>query len=408
MIISFFGFLSLFVLLDLIVWIRIDQLLRPVRYAIVWRWLLAIITIPPMLFMFFTVFAFRDMARAHKFIPPLVGAYIYIWHFLILLPTVLFLGAQLAIEKGKAAWREARCRLGLQRRAAPPPPEDPRPLWSRRNFLAAAALGVPPLVTLSLSEIALAQRGKFRIQPYDLFLPDWQKELDGFTIALVADIHTGIFTTPKMLDDIGAATNNLRSDLILLGGDLVNLSHADLPSALDMVTRLDAPNGVIMIQGNHDVVEPEYQFNAACRRRGVNLLVNQVATITPRGIPVQILGTRWSQRQDLIDFNVAKVATIASLSDPTAFPILLAHHPHSWDEAAARGLPLTLSGHTHGGQIMLTKTIGLGPLRFKYISGLYEKPNSKLIVSNGVGNWFPLRVGAPAEILKITLHPAEV
>jgi predicted MPP superfamily phosphohydrolase len=71
-------------------------------------------------------------------------------------------------------------------------------------------------------------------------------------------------------------------------------------------------------------------------------------------------------------------------------------------------LPLVLSGHTHGGQIMLNKTIGLGPLRFRYWSGLYEKPNSKLIVSNGVGNWFPLRVNAPAEILKITLHPAEI
>jgi len=91
--------------------------------------------------------------------------------------------------------------------------------------------------------------------------------------------------------------------------------------------------------------------------------------------------------------------------DLTLFPILLAHHPHSWDEAAARGIPLVLSGHTHGGQIMLTPTIGAGPLRFKYWSGLYQKPGSSLIVSNGVGNWFPLRVNAPAEILHITLHP---
>ncbi|MGA3066820.1 MAG: metallophosphoesterase [Tepidisphaeraceae bacterium] len=406
--ISFFGILTAFVCLDILVWLRIDQLLRPVRHAILWRWLLGIVMTPPMLFMFFTVFAFHRMARAHQYVPPLAGAYIYIWHFLILLPTALFLFAQLAIQKLKAAYREARCRLGRDPRTPPPPAQNPQPLWSRRNFLAATALTVPPLVTFSLSEIALAQRGKFRIQPYDLSLPGWHQELDGFTIALVADVHTGIFTTPKMLSDIAAATNDIRADLILLGGDLVNLSHADLPSALDMVTRMDAPNGLFMIQGNHDVVEPERDFNTACRRRGVNLLVNEVATITPRGVPIQILGTRWVQQQEAIDFTVAKVAALASVGEPDSFPILLGHHPHCWDEAAARGLPLVLSGHTHGGQIMLSKTIGLGPLRFRYWSGLYEKPNSKLIVSNGVGNWFPLRVNAPAEILKITLHPAEI
>lgn len=83
----------------------------------------------------------------------------------------------------------------------------------------------------------------------------------------------------------------------------------------------------------------------------------------------------------------------------------MAHHPDSWDEAAAFGLPLVISGHTHGGQIMLTKDIGGGPIRFKYWTGRYDKPGSTLIVSNGVGNWFPLRIGAPAEILKVTMHP---
>jgi len=83
---------------------------------------------------------------------------------------------------------------------------------------------------------------------------------------------------------------------------------------------------------------------------------------------------------------------------------MMAHHPHSWDMAMQYDIPLVISGHTHGGQIMLTRNIGLGRLRFHYLSGLYETENSKLIVSNGVGNWFPLRIGAPAEILQITLR----
>ena len=125
-------------------------------------------------------------------------------------------------------------------------------------------------------------------------LAGWPAGLDGFTIALVADVHAGVFSSQKMLDDIAVATNNLRAELILLGGDLVNISHADLPNALDMVNRLDSPNGLYMIQGNHDVMGGAEQFNNACAARGVPLLLNQVQTIRPRGIPVQLLGIIWT------------------------------------------------------------------------------------------------------------------
>jgi len=271
--------------------------------------------------------------------------------------------------------------------------------------LTAAAVALPPLATFSLARATRAREEVFSIRRFELAIAGWPAPLDGLTIALVADVHTGIFTTPKMLRDIADATNNLRADLVLLGGDLVNITHADLPSALDMVARMEGRYGLYMVEGNHDVIQRAADFAAACRKRGVRLLLNEVETLRPRGQPIQLLGTRWDFSPEAMNQSVAAVA---SERDLTLFPILLAHHPHSWDEAAPRGIPLVLSGHTHGGQIMLTSTIGAGPLRFKYWSGLYQKPGSNLIVSNGVGNWFPLRVNAPAEILHITLHPAEV
>jgi hypothetical protein len=97
------------------------------------------------------------------------------------------------------------------------------------------------------------------------------------------------------------------------------------------------------------------------------------------------------------------VQRLLAQREPEAFPILLAHHPHAFDAAAAASLPLILSGHTHGGQLMLNEREGFGPALFRYWSGLYTRDNSKLIVSNGVGNWFPLRVNAPAEIIHLTL-----
>ena len=88
--------------------------------------------------------------------------------------------------------------------------------------------------------------------------------------------------------------------------------------------------------------------------------------------------------------------------DESAFPIVLAHHPHAFDHA--QDFPLMLAGHTHGGQIMLSEKVGFGSWLFRYWSGVYQKEGRTLVVSNGVGNWFPLRVNAPAEILHLTFR----
>ena len=102
-----------------------------------------------------------------------------------------------------------------------------------------------------------------------------------------------------------------------------------------------------------------------------------------------------------------KFTTSRKLREPDAFPIFLAHHPHAFDAAVRENLPLTLSGHTHGGQLMLTPDLGPGPMLFRYWSGLYKRNNSQLVVSNGVGNMFPLRLNAPAEVIHLTLRCAD-
>ena len=66
-------------------------------------------------------------------------------------------------------------------------------------------------------------------------------------------------------------------------------------------------------------------------------------------------------------------------------------------------IPLTLAGHTHGGQLMLNEQTGPGPLLYRYWSGVYTEAGRTLVVSNGVGNWFPLRTQAPAEIVHLKL-----
>ncbi|HEX4055851.1 MAG TPA: metallophosphoesterase [Tepidisphaeraceae bacterium] len=393
--------LVIFILLDAFVFWRMFVLLGPTRSRRMWRTILVLLALAAVAFSAFEMVANPILGSARDPFPRWLIAGLYIWHFLVLPPMAVALSIDLVVRALRGFWKRARSNAAQR-----PPDKSPAPtapIFSRRHFLTSLGMTAVPAATVSLAGIAMMQLGKFRIKPYDLAVAGWPRELDGYTITIVADVHAGAFSTQKMLDDIAEATNKLRSDLVLLAGDLINISLADLPSALDMVLRMDARDGVYMIQGNHDCIQGPDRFNHAVRRRGVKLLVDDVATITPahRGMPFQLLGTRWTSE----GFRSESVAYTAALRDPSIFAMMLAHHPHSWDVAADCGVPLVISGHTHGGQIMLTKDIGAGPLRFKYWSGRYDKPNSTLIVSNGVGNWFPLRVNAPAEIARLTLHP---
>jgi predicted MPP superfamily phosphohydrolase len=254
----------------------------------------------------------------------------------------------------------------------------------------------------------MSQLALFRVRRFILPVAGLPRDLDGLTLAHVSDIHVGRFTSGRILREMVEQTNALRADLVLLTGDLINDALADLAGGLDLVRAMDARFGICMIEGNHDLIEDGLEFERRARASGIPFLLNETETRRIRGCPVQLLGLRWlhappSLRDPLIS---ASVRDLLRQRQPDAFPILLAHHPHAFDAAAGAGVPLVLSGHTHGGQLMWDERHGFGPAMYRYWSGLYERGASRMIVSNGVGNWFPLRVNAPAEIVHITLKKA--
>jgi predicted MPP superfamily phosphohydrolase len=263
--------------------------------------------------------------------------------------------------------------------------------------------------TVGFSSVTL---NRFRVRDIDVAIPNLPRDLDGLRIAQVTDVHVGRFTEGAQLRRIVEATNQLRADLVLMTGDLINNSLTDLAGALDAVKRIDARFGVFTVEGNHDLFDDAREFGRRVKAAGVPLLVDEAETLNVRGVPLQLLGLRWGRGDGRVrraggDEALAQtVPELLAKRRPDAFPILLAHHPHAFDHAAAAGIPLTFSGHTHGGQLMLSSTVGFGPLMYRYWSGLYTRAKSHLIVSNGVGNWFPLRVHAPAEIVHATLRRA--
>jgi predicted MPP superfamily phosphohydrolase len=295
---------------------------------------------------------------------------------------------------------------------------------SRREALAALATAVPPLTTGVLAARGLDMLGEFRVRGMDLRVPALPADLDGLTIAHVTDLHIGRFLPAGVMERVAEATNAMAADLVVFTGDLLDGSCPEMTPGIDFIRRLDPRHGLVMIEGNHDGCRGADRFENGMRDAGMPLLVDEARTfrVPGRVTPVQLLGASWGEllygwetgrggrdrdkrfREPTPKGMAESVSKLVGRREAGAFPIVLAHHPHLFDGAAAAGLPLVLAGHTHGGQLMLTENVGVGPLRFRYWSGAYERGDARLFVNNGVGNWFPLRVNAPAEIVKLTLR----
>lgn len=337
----------------------------------------------------------RGGVTLEKLLPRPVHSMIIAWHLLVLLPWL--------------AWRSAGGLFALTRKLMlmlrrTPAAENREPSGvTRRDFFRTAAALTPPMLTIAAAGIGEAQLDGFRIRRMEVPVPDLPPALDGVTIAHVTDFHVGRFTRGRVLERIVEETNRLDADVIALTGDFINHALSDLPAALDVVRALRARSIIAACEGNHDLIEDARAFRRESERGGLPLLLGETATTIIRGQRVQLLGLPWNHSPDGMRDSAA---ALLARRDPGAWPLLLAHHPHAWDFAG--DIPLTLSGHTHGGQLMLTGRVGGGPLFYRYWSGLYTRPSGALVVSNGVGNWFPVRVQAPAEILHLTLRRAAI
>jgi uncharacterized protein len=388
-----FTIIGLMVSLDILWWIVLARL---ANHGIT-RAIISIFMAAMLLGLIAIIAARMSRVGWDRMIPKFAVSAIFIWHFIGLGLLALIGLALIPILIGqKIISRSAPAKIERAETGA----------WSRREFLRFTGAMLPPVFTFSLTGIAIAQLNNVRVRRFVLPIVDLPQELDGTTIAQVSDMHVGRFTKGEVLEKTVRLVNEMQADLVLLTGDLINDALADLDTGLELARRMEARFGLALIEGNHDLIENPRDFETRVKQSGIPFLLDESMIVDVRGVPVQLLGLSWTRvygegRDAAISSAVRK---LLEQRDTDAFPILMAHHPHAFDAAADAGLPLTLSGHTHGGQLMLNEQLGFGPAMFRYWSGLYRKGKSQLIVSNGVGNWFPLRVNAPAEIVHLTLR----
>ena len=338
-------------------------------------------------------------------VPKAVLVAVVVWHFFALASGLAVLLPLGIVRAGVWMVRAVARAAGIGQKGPVATPASTN-LVTRREFIGTAAALAPPLLTLGLTGVGLAQLNHFRVRRFTLSIRALPQALDGITIAHVSDMHVGGLTSDRVLREMVNTTNALRADLVLLTGDLINYELAGLSEGIALVKAMEGRYGQWMVEGNHDLFDDAGEFEHRVRAAGVPLLLDESAVADVRGYPVQFFGLRWvgGNTQERDQVTALQVRKLMKQRQPDAFPVLLAHHPHAFDAAIDADLPLTLAGHTHGGYLMLDSQHGLGPALFRYWSGLYTRGGSQMIVSNGVGNWFPIRINAPAEIVHITLR----
>ena len=249
------------------------------------------------------------------------------------------------------------------------------------------------------------------VRHVDVDVPGLAPAFDGLRIAQLSDLHVGPHTPRRFLDRVVQATQTLAPDLIAVTGDLIDDRSEDVAVYARRLRGLAAPLGVYMIPGNHDVYAGWEDVEHALRAAGLGtVLVNETHVIRRGLATLAIVGTgdpaggrRGSSRvAPDIERAMAQVP-------PSATTIAFAHNPALWPALAARGVALTLSGHTHWGQFALPRLgWSLASPFLKHAMGAHVERDALLYISPGTGYFgIPFRIGARPEVTLVTLRRAD-
>jgi predicted MPP superfamily phosphohydrolase len=218
--------------------------------------------------------------------------------------------------------------------------------------------------------------------------------LDGLRVGLITDLHHSEMVP---LQDVVRAASLLmaeRPDVIVLDGDYVTWGdRAYVAPCAEALAGLRAPFGVFAVLGNHD---DDRDMPAALAANGFEVLRDARTRLDVRGETICVVGLRfWTQRP-------RDVARIVKGAEGTV--VLLAHDPRRLVEAAALDIPLVLSGHTHGGQVVLPVVGAVAARKFPVVAGVGRRDNTSIFVSRGVGTiYVPYRLNCPPDVSILTL-----
>jgi len=263
--------------------------------------------------------------------------------------------------------------------------------WPSRGFLSFILIG--SIVGFYQAIVPL------RVEHVPIAVADLPPSLEGTRIALLGDLHVGLFTRPSRLTKIFATTNGLRPDVVIVAGDLIDDDPFFVPKLLAGTRALSPSTPLLAVLGNHEIYGNPREVIARLHGSRIRLLVNEGAPLRD----LWIAGLSDYAGRDALrpDFDRALAG-----KPPASIAVAVAHQPRLIDEAKRRRIPIALCAHTHGGQC------GFRPLRWSlaglflpYHMGRYRVGPTQLYVNTGTGYWLlPFRLGMTPEITLLELR----
>jgi len=301
----------------------------------------------------------------------------------------------------------------------------PIPLWALAVWIAhgrhTRPAGSVPLIHpvfraglaswLAAGAIVLAAGSEFSLLPraahitrVEVTPPALPPQLDGLRLAVLADHHVGPLMSPERARRRLASFPHTRPDLVIELGDITEMDPRYQPQAARIVGECKAPLGTFAVAGNFDVQCGTDTLRQELAKAGVRYLENRAARVSARGADLWIVGVGdpWTGQDDL-DRALAAVPEGATA-------ILLSHSPDIIERAVARQIPLMLSSHLHGGQVVVPfagPAVGMSRYGTRFAWGHFHMGATHLVMSRGLGEEaLPLRLFCPPEIVLVTLRAA--
>ncbi len=275
-------------------------------------------------------------------------------------------------------------------------------LAGEEAHLGLVALGAYLIGVCVAGWAVMVRRRWIRVREIDVDIVGLAPELDGFRIAQMSDLHIGSMCPAERAHRWVDRVNALDVDLVALTGDYVTSGvrfHRDIA---DVLSRLRARHGAVAVLGNHDYFGEGEPLIGLLRAGGVTVLRNERTRVArgEAGLIIAGVDDLWTRRAD-----VARTLAGWDRAEPL---VMLAHDPALFPEIAGRGAALTLSGHTHWGQVavpFLERTLNLSRMTTPLHSGRHRRGEATLWINPGLGTTGPpLRLGAAPEITVLRLR----
>jgi len=250
-------------------------------------------------------------------------------------------------------------------------------------------------LALMASLYGFINAGVIRVTRISLQLPHLPNQWKGKTAVWVSDTHLGQVRNDGFAQKIATMVQNLRPDIVFIGGDLYDGEVVDLDKVIEPFSRISAPYGFYFITGNHEEFYDNTLYLEAVWRAGIRVLYNEKVDLDG----LQIIGVdyRDSRSEEQFRTILQKIGI-----DPHQPSILLKHTPLHLKVAREQGISLQLSGHTHQGQVFLFRFI-TSQVYQGYDYGLKWFGDLLVYTSSGAGTWGPpMRLDTKPEIVVIT------